>query len=123
MREGVSPTRGAKIVDLRPVPATYQTSRAKKRKPPPGPSIKLAPRQGKFRFPLEKGFIFPLDLLLFFFETNNLIGCTVQNLAKPFQGMHGNALAVFKIIDGSWIDAVLVDERISADALLIHGFP
>ena len=39
MREGVSPTRGAKIVDLRPVPATYQTSRAKKRKPPPDPSI------------------------------------------------------------------------------------
>ena len=64
-----------------------------------------------------------MDPLLFFFETNNIIGCTVQNLAKPFQGMHGNTLAVFKIIDGSWIDAVLVDERISADALLIHGVP
>ena len=55
LREGVSPTRGAKIVDLRPVPATYQTSRAKKRKPPPGPSIKNRSPPGDFRFPLRKG--------------------------------------------------------------------
>ena len=57
---GPAQRRPGRIYDLRPVPATYQSSRAKKRKPPPGPSIKLAPRQGEFRFPLQKGFIFPL---------------------------------------------------------------
>ena len=65
MREGVSPTRGAKIVDLRPVPATYQTSRAKKRKPPPGPSIKFAPRQGTFASLCKRDSTLPLAPIKF----------------------------------------------------------
>ena len=54
---------------------------------------------------------------------DNSVSLTLQDGTQAFQCEHGDGLVMLQIVDGSGIDAVLVDQRVGGNALLLHGFP
>ena len=48
---------------------------------------------------------------------------TPQDQAQLFQRKHGDGFVVLQIVDGSGIDAMLVNQGVGSDPFLFHGFP
>ena len=71
---------------------------------------------------LEFALLFPA-LLGLLCERYDFIGVTVQNYAEAFQGEHGNALVVTKVVDCTGIDAVFIYQGISRNPTHFHRVP
>jgi hypothetical protein len=80
----------------------------------------LYPVWGDF---LQKNTARNTSAVLVFLKSHNVIGGTVQNGAETFQGVHGDALVMTQIVNGSGADSMFFDERIGGNALGLHGLP
>lgn len=61
-----------------------------------------------------------LDL---FFEANHLVRSAFQNVTQFFQGIHGDGLVVFQIVDGLRAEIAFGNQVIRGYILFLHGLP